>query len=92
MNKYQSLILQQVLNERIRQDEKWGTHRDMSHFEWMAVIIEELGEVGRAMLTADHVKVLDELIQVTAVAVAWCENILEFGGNDGEHTKSFKSG
>lgn len=41
--------------------------------EMMAVLIEEVGEVGKAM--QGEGLLIDELIQVAAVCVRWLENI-----------------
>src|SRR5258706_864326 len=71
--------LDDVLDERVRQDRKWGRVPGV----WtndpgikLAVLTEEVGEVARAVLERspmDHLK--NELIQVAAVAVAWAECI-----------------
>jgi NTP pyrophosphatase (non-canonical NTP hydrolase) len=43
--------------------------------DMMAVLIEEVGEVGKAMQGDGYLQ--DELIQVAAVCVRWLENIKE---------------
>ncbi len=78
-------ILMKILQERERQDKKWGeqNHNDLG---WLAILIEEVGEVARCncetSLTTDlsddykehwerHTDL--ELVQVAAVALAWLE-------------------
>jgi NTP pyrophosphatase (non-canonical NTP hydrolase) len=52
-----------VLNERIKQDSKWGEqNHDM--FTWMSILMEEVGELART-----------EAVQVAAVALAIVECI-----------------
>jgi len=85
-------VMYGVLAERKMQVEKWGDHRNMTNFEWLAVIVEEVGEVARAMLQNEGTRIIHELIQVAAVAVAWAEDIIEFGGNDGPHSDNFRPG
>lgn len=78
-------VYREIANERVRQKERWaGPH------EWgegdcssglvpepvkVAVLLEEVGEVSRAMLDGDRAGLRAELIQVAAVAVAWLEAI-----------------
>lgn len=76
-------IFTQIMDERRRQDEKWG-EQNILNPEWLAVITEELGEVAEAVLQhrfspkeqvrANGLEDLRcELVQVAAVAVAWVE-------------------
>lgn len=42
----------------------------------LAALVEEVGEVARAVHDGDGLTALrDELVQVAAVAVAWCEGL-----------------
>jgi NTP pyrophosphatase (non-canonical NTP hydrolase) len=66
--------------ERERQEQKFGATESNPDAVWLAVLIEEVGEVGRALLDArrslgpySHLR--KELVQVAAVAVAWLESI-----------------
>jgi NTP pyrophosphatase (non-canonical NTP hydrolase) len=70
-------VLQEVMVERARQDEKW---REQNHEPavYLAILAEEVGEVAQEVLRAKFGgKSLDsyraELIQVAAVAVAMVE-------------------
>ncbi|MCY9017244.1 MazG-like family protein [Priestia megaterium] len=78
-------INQDVLTERIKQNEKWGVQRhDMG--KWLAILAEEFGEAAQAMqgplgLTSmketDADDLYEELIQVAAVASAIAEQVKE---------------
>ncbi len=71
------VALMRVDAERLRQDRKWGRAPGV----WtndagikLAVLVEEVGEVARAVLErSDLGHLREELIQVAAVAVAWAE-------------------
>jgi len=70
------LCLEAVLEERNRQDTKWGeqNHRDSV---WLAILTEEVGEVAKAILeqkVCGSQAVNREILQVAAVAVAWIES------------------
>lgn len=82
-------ILDEVLVERRRQDEKWGP-QDHSDYKWLAILQEEIGEASEALLEADATGQLaephgshlarqwrrdarTELVQAAAVVVAWIE-------------------
>lgn len=68
-----------VAAERQRQDVKWG--RSPGHWPngsgvKLAVLVEEVGEVARALLEEEgDERLLEELVQVAAVAVAWAETL-----------------
>ncbi len=73
--------------ERDRQQEKWGgTHRwgqgdcssaMVTRTVKVAVLTEECGEVARAVLEDDDMGLVEELIQVAAVAIAWIEGEMD---------------
>ncbi|MED1919502.1 MazG-like family protein [Brevibacillus sp. DP1.3A] len=72
-----------VLEERCRQDAKWGKQRhDLGR--WLAILTEEVGEVSQAMQgtwgwgkPTDSKDLYKELIQVAAVASAIAEQVRE---------------
>lgn len=73
--------LEDVWDERDRQDEKWGeqNHLDLT---WNAILMEEVGEAAQEVLTTafgaaakGHGDLREELVQVAAVAIAWIEAI-----------------
>ena len=76
----QRKILNEITDERIRQDAKWGPqyHNDSI---WGMILMEEVGEVAQSVVDSmldekQHLaNIKKELIQVAAVAVAWLECI-----------------
>jgi NTP pyrophosphatase (non-canonical NTP hydrolase) len=75
----QIAAIDRVVDERRRQDEKWGPQAH-GHEVWLTILTEEVGEVAEAILdyrfkpspeTRAHL--LEELVQVTAVGVSWLE-------------------
>jgi len=93
IDKVQSAIaLNEIVDERERQEklreEGRFTHTpaEGSHYENLAMITEEIGEVAREVLTqpgdpaafdtigSPH-SLRKELIQVAAIALAWCEKV-----------------
>ena|ERR1035437_2602058 len=66
-------ILEEVLAERMKQDEKWG-EQNHPPFKWVTILGEEFGEVSKAALENDPHNYREELIQVAAVAIAAIEN------------------
>ncbi|MGD8172171.1 MazG-like family protein [Vibrio sp. TRT 21S02] len=62
-----------TMNEMSAQDEKWGADRELSPFMWNAILVEEVGEVSKAILEKEGLR--EELVQVAAVALQWIENI-----------------
>jgi hypothetical protein len=71
--------------ERERQAERWAAPHpwgvgdcsspDVPDTVKAAVLMEETGEVARALLDADRRQLRNELVQVAAVAVAWLEGL-----------------
>ena len=59
-----------VHKERERQDAKWGVSRNLHPQLWLAVLAEEMGEVGQAILKGERQNYRAELVQVAAVALA----------------------
>lgn len=86
-NKLTGDVLYDVLQERFRQNRKWGIQRH-SHGKWLAIKGEEDGEVCEAVnrihfpsdsKPTDADDLYEELIQSAAVAIAWAEQIKEEG-------------
>lgn len=71
-------VIADVLEERARQDAKWGEQNHDILF-WLAVLMEEVGEAAaeaqRIPAWEDHRRRLfrEEMVQVAAVAVAILE-------------------
>lgn len=79
----QKKVFNEVLEERSRQDGKWGKDRTHHPLEWIAILGEEVGEVNKGALeahfsgyekTGDYSNYREELIHVAAVAVAMAES------------------
>lgn len=75
-----------ILDERDRQDAKWGTSQANSLPEWMTILMEEVGELAAAILcfgTENHPEInwRKEAIQVAAVALAMVEQVPDEGVN-----------
>jgi len=76
-------VLNQIVNERLGQNAKWGKQRH-DHGTWLAILMEEVGEVAQAMQVnrswgkkTDAGDLYSELVQVAAVAVAIAEQVAE---------------
>jgi NTP pyrophosphatase (non-canonical NTP hydrolase) len=92
-------VLEEVAQERLRQDRMWG-EQNHDPFTWLAILGEEVGEANRAALEAvfwerygmpDHPLQLashyrEELIQVAAVATAMVECLDRNGTPDSPHS------
>lgn len=61
-----------VMEERARQDAKWG-EQNHDPGKWSLILAEELGEVSKSALEGDRANYLIELVQAAAVLVAWLE-------------------
>jgi NTP pyrophosphatase (non-canonical NTP hydrolase) len=79
-------IFEEIRKERVSQDEKYGHNRNHHPLEWMAILTEEVSEVGRgaleyhfrgAPINKETGNFREELIQVAVVAVAAVESIDE---------------
>lgn len=75
--------IRRVINERASQDQKWGDQAHHPDTVWLAILIEEVGELAQVVL---HSKfgghhgtwgnALEEATQVAAVAMAWLEALI----------------
>jgi NTP pyrophosphatase (non-canonical NTP hydrolase) len=66
-------IMKKILDERDRQDVKWGeqNHHDLY---WLGILMEEVGELAKTIIEQGKEKEIEkEMVQVAAVAVAWLE-------------------
>lgn len=66
-------VLLDVKSERIRQDEIHS--KESNVYKNLAVLVEEVGEVGTAIQNDDSKNLYEELIQVAAVAVKMAEQV-----------------
>ena len=67
-------IIKLILEERQRQDLKWG-EQNHNIYKWLAILGEEIGEVNKAALEDDYSEVIDELVQIGAVVIAMIESL-----------------
>jgi NTP pyrophosphatase (non-canonical NTP hydrolase) len=65
----------EVLEERQRQDAIYGiaSERGITYGEWLTILVEEVGEVAKAINDNDRGELRKELVQVAAVALAFLE-------------------
>ena len=73
----QANAVNDILNERVRQDSKWG-EQNHHPFAWMTILGEEYGEACQDALRAQYKLTITsdyrkELIEVAAVALAAVE-------------------
>lgn len=65
-------IINAIVNERKRQD---YLHKRNKKEDYLAILVEEIGEVARAIQLKDKRNQIEEIIQVAAVAVRWLEEL-----------------
>ena len=70
----QKAVLELIIDERKRQDEKWEGQRHL-HETWELIASEEKGEIARALLEGNIDQLKIEIIELAAVLVAWYEAI-----------------
>lgn len=69
----QQEAIAEIIRERHRQDEKWDVVDLHGSPKLLAILVEEVGEVAKAICEKDTSSLRDELIQVAAVRVKWLE-------------------
>jgi hypothetical protein len=75
------ITLMRAINAFMAAQEKHGFDRtpanpNMSNGERLAILVEEVGEVARAMTyDADPEKLIDELSQTAAMTLAWIDGL-----------------
>lgn len=67
-----STIITEILKERIRQDR---IHPDNDLSDYLAILVEEVGEIARAIQLRDIDNLKEELIQLSAVCIRWMEDL-----------------
>ncbi len=79
-------VLEMIIDERVKQVEKWSDQSNNHPFEWVSILGEEYGElcqaVNESFLTkAVHKdrdgkdKMIKEAVHIAAVAVAFIESL-----------------
>ena len=71
-------ILAEINIERHQQIKKWGEQHHPNG-DWLLILIEEIGEASQAMLQGRIADARKELVQSTAVLVAWLEDYENYG-------------
>jgi NTP pyrophosphatase (non-canonical NTP hydrolase) len=72
-------ILEAVLSERERQDNRWGDQTHNTDLQWMSILTEEIGEVAKDVNDQRIAGMFEELIQCAAVCFAWSEAYINRG-------------
>lgn len=68
-----NMIAEAIEMERKRQNEQWGA-QSHSHETWLAILLEEIGEVAKSVLQDKPMEDLQqEIIQAAAVCFVWLE-------------------
>jgi hypothetical protein len=73
--------LSDIVDERVRQDRKWGDQSGFPDSVWAVILTEEVGEACKAVLgptgqgTFGSDDLHEELVQIAAVTIAWLEAI-----------------
>lgn len=67
------LITHDVVAEIVRQNEKWGGQRELPSTLWATILMEEVGEVAKAILEKDNTNAREELVQCAAL----CYQVIE---------------
>ncbi|MYF97761.1 hypothetical protein F4212_01295 [Candidatus Poribacteria bacterium] len=80
MQTFQDFIQQ----EREYQDRKWGKQNHPDE-KWLAIFVEEVGEMSKAILEKNDVELFEEIVQAAAVLQAWVTSrLFDFStGEDG---------
>ena len=65
-------FVEQIKEERIRQNGKWGWQQ-WDGYKWLTILAEEFGEIANAILEHDHDGIEKEIIQTAAVCCAMYE-------------------
>ena len=72
MEAVQANILGGIIAERLRQDR---LHPEFPECMRMAILVEEVGEVAKALQEGNRANLIEELQQVSAVAIRWIEHL-----------------
>ncbi len=72
---YRDTILYLIDKERSNQINKWGLQDHLPHI-WLAILMEEVGELARALNDCEGPdRIQEETIQVAAVAATMLQNL-----------------
>jgi NTP pyrophosphatase (non-canonical NTP hydrolase) len=79
VNGHQQRAMIDVLEERRRQDAKFGNQDKNTFPVWMTILTEEVGEAAKEILERRLPELREELVQVAAVALKMIERLDEAG-------------
>jgi NTP pyrophosphatase (non-canonical NTP hydrolase) len=75
-------VIDDVINERLRQIEKYGHQEGSTSQDWLTRIIEEIGEAAQALQkgtaaakNTDADNLYEEVVQAGALCVKWAETL-----------------
>lgn len=71
--RHNSWSISNVLHEREQQDQKWGEQNHNPKI-WLAILMEEVSEVAKALIENEPRNYRNELVQVAAVAISAIES------------------
>ena len=63
-----------ILDERIKQEKQWGRQNHDPLF-WLAILVEEVGELSTEVLHVNLSEMRKEAVQVAAVSLAFIESL-----------------
>ena len=78
--------LTDVMEERFRQDQKWGEQNHQPS-KWALILLEELGEVSKAILEHNDTQYRKEMVECCAVALAALESFQRQHSKRGKYQK-----
>lgn len=76
----QDELFWEIRVERQRQEMLWKG-RNNTNPKWLAILMEEVGELANAMLEDDFENINVEMVQVAAVCAAWREQLIKENKN-----------
>lgn len=68
-------VLAEIVNERNRQDQKWGIKWSLNNYAYLSILTEEVGEIAKAINEKDHFGLVLEIVQVAAVCTRWLTSL-----------------
>lgn len=79
LGKRREVILDAIRGERERQVVRWKHDDDHSLWEWVAIVVQQLGDCLDASERGDEGRAYIEGVQAAAVIVAMLENYMPVG-------------
>ena len=78
-SKDRSYLVDRILEERRRQDSEYGIGIHHPPGRWLSAVMEEAGEIARALHDDDLNNLPIEIEQLAALCLAWLEDIERYG-------------